>query len=287
MKLSNIELAIEVAEHGAELVSLVCGGREYMWNADPVFWNRHAPILFPAVGKPFNKEVRIGGKVRPMGQHGFARDCEFKEIGPGLMRMIDDGSHAESYPYKYILEAEYRLDGRKVIITWTAKNVGEEDMYAQIGAHPGFMLPDYKPADELHGYIRYYDKEGRAVSPVEVSELDGGNRVPHAAPVQFPAEMPVKSDTFNRDALIFEDGQVTKAVLCDREGKPVLSVDCPQAQAYGIWAPKKEGCPFVCLEPWCGICDAKDYTGDISGRTYVHRIAPGDKYTFTYIITIE
>ena len=87
MKLSNIELAIEVAEHGAELVSLVCGGREYMWNADPVFWNRHAPILFPAVGKPFNKEVRIGGKVRPMGQHGFARDCEFKEIAP----LIHDG----------------------------------------------------------------------------------------------------------------------------------------------------------------------------------------------------
>ena len=59
-----------------------------------------------------------------------------------------------------------------------------------------------------------------------------------------------------------------------------------QAQAYGIWAPKKEGCPFVCLEPWCGICDTKGFAGDISERTYCHRLAPQEHYRFTYTIHI-
>ena len=63
MKLSNNIISIEVAPHGAELVSLVRKGREYMWNGDAKFWNRRAPILFPAVGKPFNNEIRIDGPI--------------------------------------------------------------------------------------------------------------------------------------------------------------------------------------------------------------------------------
>ena len=81
MILSNEILTIEVAPHGAEPVSLIKDGREYMWSGDPAFWNRHAPILFPAVGKPYNNVIRIGGQVYPMKQHGFARDCEFEEVG--------------------------------------------------------------------------------------------------------------------------------------------------------------------------------------------------------------
>ena len=81
MKLSNNVISIEVAPRGAELVSLVRKGREYMWSGDAKFWNRRAPILFPAVGKPFNNEIRIDGQVFTMKQHGFARDCEFGRPG--------------------------------------------------------------------------------------------------------------------------------------------------------------------------------------------------------------
>ena len=103
MKLSNNIISIEVAPHGAELVSLVRKGREYMWSGDAAFWNRRAPILFPAVGKPFNNEIRIDGQVFTMKQHGFARDCEFEEAGEGLLVMKD--VRPENYPYRFALEA--------------------------------------------------------------------------------------------------------------------------------------------------------------------------------------
>ena len=284
MKLTNNILSVEVSEHGAELVSLAKGGREYMWSGDAAFWNRHAPILFPAVGKPYNNELHIGGKTYPMKQHGFARDSEFETCGDGRLRMVDV-DHSAQYPYRFSLEADYRLDGSRVEITWTVTNRDDKDMHFQIGAHPGFMLPDYNVADKVHGFVRYHDRNGHAVSPVMVSALDDGNRVPRT-PVSIPADMPVGADTFAHDALIFEDAQVTTAELCDKQGCPVLSVGCPQAEAFGIWAPHKEGCPFVCLEPWCGICDARGYTGDISQRTYSHRLAPDGQYRFTYTIDI-
>ena len=283
MKLSNKEISIEVAAHGAELVSLVKAGREYMWCGDAKYWNRHAPILFPAVGKPFNNEIRIDGQVYTMKQHGFARDCEYEEVGEGILMMNE--IHPENYPYRFALEARYKLEGSRVDITWTIVNLDTRDMYAQIGAHPAFQLPDYDPADAVHGYVRYLDHEGRPVRPVVVSDLADGNRVPLAEPVHLPAEMPITGETFAHDAWIIEEMQVTSTELLDKQGKPVLRVDCPQAEAYGIWAPYKPGCPFVCLEPWCGLCDKEGFTGDISERTYVHRIAPDEKYSFTYSIT--
>ena len=50
--LANDELAVQVAEHGAELSSIVAKetGKEYMWQDDPAFWKRHSPVLLQIVG---------------------------------------------------------------------------------------------------------------------------------------------------------------------------------------------------------------------------------------------
>ena len=285
MRLSNDTIAIEVAEHGAELVSLKREGREYLWTGDAAYWNRHAPILFPAVGKPYNNELHVDGRVYPMKQHGFARDSEFEVIGEGRLRMIDN-NYSAGYPYRLGLEVCYRMEDSRVEVIWTVENLDESDAYFQIGAHPGFLLPDYNAVDIVHGFVRYYDREGKVVSPVVVSALDDGNRVPLAASRTIAADMPLTADSFAHDALMFEGGQVAEAILCDKEGNKVLGVKCPQAESYGIWAPHKEGCPFVCLEPWCGICDAKGFSGDISERQYIHRLLPKERYLFSYTIEL-
>lgn len=285
MKLNNDIITIEVAEQGAELISLKKEGREYMWTGDAAFWNRHAPILFPAVGKPFNNEIHVDGKPYMMKQHGFARDSRFVDLGDGRLRM-EDTERMDVYPFRFGLEVCYRLADSSLEVSWRVENNDERDIFFQIGAHPGFLLPDLCPLESVHGFVRYYDRNGNRVSPVIVSKLDDGNRVPLDSQQAIPAEMPITAESFAHDALMFEDGQVVKAVLCDREGKEVLSVCCPQAEAYGIWAPHKEGCPFVCLEPWCGICDPKGFTGDISSRQYIHRLAPKENYLFVYTIEI-
>lgn len=221
-----------------------------------------------------------------MKQHGFARDSEFEVIGDGQLRMKESDLSA-NYPYRLGLEVCYHLDDSAVEVTWMVKNLDDKEAYFQIGAHPGFLLPDYHAEDKLHGYLRYYDREGNPINPVIVNGLEDGNRVPLAeGDVCVPSEMPIEANAFAHDALMFEGGQVTQAVLCDKDGNKVLGVRCPQAEAYGIWAPHKPGCPFVCLEPWCGICDTHGFTGDISKRQYIHRLAPQERYKFTYTIKI-
>ena len=305
MTYSKDNLTIEISEHGAELTSLRCGGREYLWYGDAAYWNRHSPVLFPVVGKPYNNELHIDGKVYPMKQHGFARDSEFVVCPPlsltsreGMdgamvcMRMIDT-SRQEVYPYRFGLEVTYAIHGNTLTVSWLVQNLDERKMYYQIGAHPAFLLPDYDPEDEIHGYVRFYDNyrsDNHAVTPILVSALEDGNRVALPEPKRLPHEMPVTADTFAHDALMIENGnkqEVSTATLCDKQGRPVVTVDCFDADAYGIWAPHKPGCPFVCLEPWQGICDQKGFSGDISQRSIIRCINPGDHGHFVYTITVE
>ena len=49
-QIKNEKLTISVAPMGAELQSIRdAKGKEYLWDGDEQYWNRHSPILFPIV----------------------------------------------------------------------------------------------------------------------------------------------------------------------------------------------------------------------------------------------
>lgn len=290
MLLTNNIITIEVSEHGAEMTSLKKDGCEFLWTGDKRFWDRQAPILFPSVGKPYNNEIHVKDIAYPLYQHGYARDSEFEVLTSyndlELRLKMLENEHSSAYPYKLGLEVRYQLEGSTVKAIWTVENFDDKEAYFQIGGHPGFLLPDYDPDRLVNGYVRFYNKEGELVAPTLFSDIDDGCRVPLSTKAVLLSETPLMHGTFIHDALVIEKGQVTKVELLDRHCNPILNVNCPQAEAYGVWAPHKEGCPFVCLEPWCGICDSVGFSGDVSDREYIHHLAPGDTFDFVYTIEV-
>ena len=276
-----------VANHGAELQSVQLGGHEFLWQGDPAYWGRRAPILFPIVGKVADDTLRIDGKEYTMKQHGFARDTDFDLCGERYV-MQGEGPR-ENYPYKYELAVTYRAVGTRLNCEWEVTNRDTREIHFQIGAHPAFNLPDYHAEDPVHGYMQCFDANGKIVVPQLTHYLTGGLRVPFDQPKLLPVEdplLPLTNSTFDADAFLLEGSQVTAVTLLDKNKQKVLTVGCDTAQAYGLWAPSKPGCPFVCLEPWCGITDSVGFTGDISERYLNHRLAPGNKFEFTYWIEL-
>src|SRR3954447_13717083 len=70
-------ISATIKRAGAELCSLKNAFQhELVWQAGPA-WPRHAPILFPIVGRLKNDALHVRGKSYPMKQHGFARDLDF------------------------------------------------------------------------------------------------------------------------------------------------------------------------------------------------------------------
>ena len=81
VELKNEQLSVVVSEKGAELQSIKdAHGKEYLWQADPKYWNRHSPILFPIVCSVNDETYRVDGKEYHLPRHGFARDATFKLI---------------------------------------------------------------------------------------------------------------------------------------------------------------------------------------------------------------
>tara|TARA_R110002049_G_scaffold18043_3_gene69424 strand:+ start:10503 stop:10925 length:423 start_codon:yes stop_codon:yes gene_type:complete len=79
-KISNNEASASFKVKGAEMISFRTNNLEYIWQADPEVWPRHAPLLFPIVGQLKDKEYIYKGQTYPMKQHGFARDNDFKVV---------------------------------------------------------------------------------------------------------------------------------------------------------------------------------------------------------------
>ena len=278
--------SIQVSTHGAELQSLIANGREYLWQGDPAYWGRRAPILFPIVGRLAKDILRIDGREYTMKQHGFARDAEFVQCD-GKYVLAEEGR--DNYPYAYELSVCYTIEGNTLVCKWQVKNCGNKPMFFQIGAHPAFMLPDYNAADEIHGYIQCFDADNNIVSPLLFNRLEDGLRVPYGTPktlLNEKAILPLTNTTFADGAILIEAKQIAKVTLFDKQGKEILAVSCPQADTFGLWAPNKYGCPFVCIEPWCGIADREGFNDEVAERDCIHTLAAFEISEFKYSIII-
>ena len=82
VELENDHLKVRVNEKGAELASVE--GKliilDYMWSADPAYWAKTSPILFPIVGTLRNDSFLHNGKFFTLSRHGFARDMVFTVV---------------------------------------------------------------------------------------------------------------------------------------------------------------------------------------------------------------
>ena len=77
--LENDYIKVSLAAKGAELQGLFSKETklEYLWNANPKYWAKHSPVLFPIVGSLKNNRFTYQGKSYELPRHGFARDHVF------------------------------------------------------------------------------------------------------------------------------------------------------------------------------------------------------------------
>ena len=287
--LKNDILTVQVKEYGAELASIMKGSTEYLWQADPAFWGRHSPVLFPIVGSVWEKRYRIDGVEYEMGQHGFARDMDFTLVDGNetevRYRLESSAETLAKYPYPFVLEIAYRLEGDKLDVIWDVYNPSEEDIFFQIGAHPAFYYPDYDPQAPERGFLSFDRTEGlECIRIKEKGCVDAVTKYP----LEIPAEgkLPLTRETFDEiDTIVLEDSQVGHVTLHRNDGSPWLSLSF-DAPVVGIWSPPTKNAPFICLEPWYGRCDRAGYEGDYRDKDWMNRLAPGERFSSVYTIEI-
>lgn len=288
--LHNAYLTIDVAEHGAELTSIRTKKREYLWQADPEYWARHSPVLFPIVGNVYDKTFRIDDKPYTMGQHGFARDSDFTVISHTddevWMRLESNEDTRKLFPSDFCLEIGYRLHDNSVDVMWRVTNPStSDDLHFQIGAHPAFYWPEHDPESYERGYFGF-DAKGSLVS----RQLIGKGCVSPTGifPVELDSDglFPLTDETFDViDTIILERSQVSHVTLCDLQRRPMIALHF-EHPVVGLWSPPGRRAPFVCIEPWFGRCDTYGYEGEFRDRDWMNHLAPGEIFNSTYTIEV-
>lgn len=286
--ISNEQLTIRVSPHGAELCSIFANGKEYLWQADPAFWKRHSPVLFPIVGSVWDNQYRNEGTVYTLTQHGFARDMEFTLVyetkDEVRYRLVSNEETLQKYPFPFCLEIGYHIQGKQIEVIWVVKNIGEKDMYFQIGAHPAFYWPDFNAETQERGFFGFDKEEG--LKYILISEKGCAD-----PSVEYPLELqdgllPLDTHTFDKDALIVENEQIHKVTLYTKEKKAFLSLHFT-TPVVGLWSPPAKNAPFVCIEPWYGRCDRAHYTGEYKDKDWMQNLKPGETFKGGYMIEID
>ena len=76
--IENDILKVEISSRGGELQSIVRDGAEYLWQADPVYWDEKAPNLFPYIRRMTQGKYTVKGKEYKMPIHGFLPSTELQ-----------------------------------------------------------------------------------------------------------------------------------------------------------------------------------------------------------------
>ena len=287
--IENDYLKVSVNDHGAELYSIFdrIHNREVIWQADPAYWKRHAPVLFPNVGRHFENHYRIGETEYPSKQHGFARDSEFTCVDMTTdsitHKLKSSDATKENYPYDFELKIKHVLEKNQVSVCWEVVNHSNKPMYFTIGGHPAFNVPAVGSADNKEDYLLTFDEQ-KSLTYLLLDPASGTALPDQTQTLELTdGTCHIDAHMFDHDALIF-DNQIEKAGIAFPDGTPYLELTCHRFPNFGIWS--VPGSSFVCLEPWMGRCDDCGFTGDLSEKANINKLDVDEIFNASYEIKI-
>lgn len=274
--ISNDRIKATISTLGAEIQSVTVDGKENIWEGDPNVWSGHAPLLFPICGGLRDDAYVFGGKSYTLEKHGYARFAEFTaekvSENEATFLLCSDDTSRKQFPFEYELRVTYTIEENKINVVYSVKNTDAKDMYFSIGAHEAYACPE-----GIEEYSIEFEKSENLVC----NALEG-NYLSHEtySVGENTRELALKYDYFAVDALVFLSLKSRKAFLKNRTTGRKIEVDYDGFDYLLLWT--KPGAKYICIEPWCGIPDFADSTGDFTKKEGIIRLAAGDTYVRTH-----
>ena len=279
--IKNEILTARINTRGAELVGLQKNGAEYIWEADPKYWDGCAPVLFPMASFVQDGIYTHNGKTYPLPLHGFARDCVYDVVEQSeskvVLRLVQNNLTRLVYPFKFDFCASFELKGDKLDMNFIVKNLSEtEDMYFNTGAHEGFKLLD--GTDIADHYIEFEKKEHLKQQVVD-GPISADNVIDYGETDIFE----LNDEIFAVDGAFFLNIESDYVTLKSKTSDKAVRVyfDC---STLGFW--KVVGAGYLCIEPWDGFCPFAGDGHELKEKRFIKTLKPNSEYTFYHGVQI-
>ena len=282
-KINNNSLEVMIESKGAELVSLknMNNSEEYIWEADPKYWGKHSPLLFPFIGFSKDNEYIYDGKTYPMTKHGFARDKEFtlvEKTEVSLKYLLEDTEETLlMYPFEFNLFVEYVLVDNKLEVNYHVVNKSKKKMFFSIGGHPAFKC-NVASGDV---YLQFEKEEILITNKIN---LDNGLIKEETEMVlEKGSELRLNNKLFREDALIFKNLNSSWVMLHNKSTNKKLKFNFKEFPYLAFWRPEAA---FLCIEPWYGIADYDNTNKRIEDKIGVQSIHENEEFNSQFVIEI-
>lgn len=283
--LENEVWEAQIKSEGAELCSFKNKetGKEYIWQADPAVWARHAPVLFPIVGKLNHDRYHYEGKSYSMSQHGFARDSEFSLVEQENQRLIlgltADQESMEKYPFNFVLDIDYELQGNELLVTYKVSNKDQKRMPFSIGAHPAFVAPKIIDQQMQEYHLVFEQAETLDRYFIENGLQTGETKLL----MENEQKLPLHPKYFEKDAIVFKKMKSRwVSLVVHSSGEKLVEMSIEDFPYLGIW--QKQGSDFICIEPWLGVADHQDFEGEITEKEGIQLLEAEQTFECSYSI---
>jgi len=277
------DLEIVVNSKGAELEKIMYKGKDYMRVRDE-YWNRISPILFPIVGNLKDLKTYISGELFLIPQHGIARDSEFKLFKRTNNQLIFYLKYNETtlktYPYKFMLFVVFRIINKRLQVRINVVNKGKENMYFNVGGHPGFRIP-LRDDESFEDYSVEFEKTETFDAPTV--EKNGTLNFDVTDKYKDVDKISLNYKLFAIDAIVIPQIKSRWVKLVNKKGKGI-KFSFKKFNSLAIWS--RPNAPFVCLEPWQGYADRYDSNYDFLTKDDLVRLRKEESYTCEYNIEI-
>lgn len=294
ISISNGSLTASIDTMGAQLMSLRKGESEYLWQGDSNWWPRRAPILFPIVGVLKDSKAESAEGTISLARHGLARLNQFEvvEQSPSsvTLQLKSTEETRKSYPYDFELKLIFSVAGDTLTQTYEVTNPANVVLPFTLGAHPAFNIPI--PGVETASLDQYHLLFTRSWTSFGPSITDEG-----LCDYTTPQRLIVNSDTLplsweliDREKTItledVPDRRITLATSTETHSEAHgIQMDFEGFDYLGIWS-AAPGCPFVALEPWCGIADTVDCDGIFEHKPGIMCLEPEQSITKTLSVKV-
>lgn len=286
--IANNELSVVIDSKGGELQSIKShDGTEYLWQADEKYWGAKAPNLFPYIARLTNGEYKLYGKTYKMNIHGFLKDSNLvqEEYSSDklILSMRSNNALWKQYPFQFMFYIVYKLEEKKLKISYIVENCGQTKMYFAIGGHPGFNVPLEAGLDFEDYYLEFAEEsELQRVGMSEDCYVTGEDE-PFA--LTDGKKLAMQHSMFDDDAIILKNMSKEVTLKSDKSDK-TLTVAFPEMDYLGLWHMPRTDAPYICIEPWTSLPSRKDIVEELTAKEDMIELEPRGYYTNTWWIAI-
>jgi galactose mutarotase-like enzyme len=287
--IQNRYIQVTAKSLGAELTSvkLKQDNSEYLWQGDSLTWSDHAILQFPIIGNLKDNSYSLNGQTFKMMSHGFARVSNFIKVKQGddfIEYMLEsDAKTRKMYPYDFRFYVKYKLKNQDILVEFMVENTGNEEMYFTLGYHPGFNCPLNPTKGNFEDYYLEFGKQ----ETLTRTYLENNLLSDHKEDIVLKNKcLKLNKKLFKDDALVFEKINSRSVSLKNSKNNKSVTVEMNDAPRLGIWSPAVGG-KFVCIEPWFGLADEKNYLVDFNNKKGMIKLSSKQKFKTLFEIEIK